>query len=166
MKQESLEMFQSKSRDFVYPFVFDASVRGGGFQLVYSLPVSYEKTRMIDLLDGEKSLRMWVLDLTECTNVTDRHRKVTAWRQRPRLNRTSRGKNATPDNLTFLLCSSLMSESLANVSIFMLRQATYFGVGFRRRLSLPIIYIHPWIPWCSPLSTCYFSTSVSHQCTK
>ena len=43
------------------------------FPSQYYLPVSCAKTRMMDLPDGGKSLTIWVLVLTECTNVTDRH---------------------------------------------------------------------------------------------
>jgi len=35
--------------------------------------VWYANTKMVWIPDGEKSPRIWVLDLTECTNVTDTH---------------------------------------------------------------------------------------------
>jgi len=59
-----------KSWFFSCPFVFDAPVRG--------VPVGLLPTHLVwenyndGLPDGEKNMRIWILVLTECTNVTDR----------------------------------------------------------------------------------------------
>ena len=77
-----------------HPPAFDASVRG--FPSEYRNNVWCEETGMLWLLDGEKILTMWLLVLTESTNVTDRHtyrQTDTAWRHRPRLCIAPLGKN-------------------------------------------------------------------------
>ena len=44
----------------------------GEFPSDYCLPIWFEKTIMMGLPEGEKNMRIWILVLTECTNVTDR----------------------------------------------------------------------------------------------
>ena len=71
----------------------------GGFPSDYCLPVWFEITIMMGLLDGEKGLTICLPVLTEYfTNVTDRQTDThtdTAWRRRPRLMQASRGNNRT-----------------------------------------------------------------------
>jgi len=64
---------------FHNPLVFDAPVRSPSD---YCLPVWFEKTRMLGLPDGEKSLTICLSVLTECTNVTDRQTDRHAHRHR------------------------------------------------------------------------------------
>ena len=80
----------------------------GGFPSEYCLPVSCGKTRMMGLPDGEKSLRIWILVLTKCTNATDRQTHTdTAWRLRQRLMLASCGKKHIPLTTTVPLDSIL-----------------------------------------------------------
>ena len=71
------------------PPAFDAPVRGGPRRH----KVWYGKSRMVWLPDGEKSLRIRLLVLTECTSVTDRQTDA-AWRHRPRLHMITPQKSA------------------------------------------------------------------------
>jgi len=59
----------------------------------YCHPVWYGKTTTMDLLDGEKSLTIRLLESTGSTNVTDRQTDCTAWRLRPRLHSIARHKS-------------------------------------------------------------------------
>jgi len=48
--------------NFLYPFAFDAPVRG--FPSEYWHPLWYEKTRMVSLPDGDKILKICLFVLT------------------------------------------------------------------------------------------------------
>jgi len=59
----------------------------------YCHNVWYEKTRMVRIRGGEKSLKICLFLLAECMNITDRRkdgRTDTAWRHRPRLHSIAR----------------------------------------------------------------------------
>jgi len=106
------------------PLAFDASVRGGGgFPSEYRHPVSYGKTRMVWLPDGEKISKISLFVLTQLTNVTDgqTHRQTdrhidTAWRQRPRICIALRGKNLTICYNKYLCCRKEAARCFVSVS--------------------------------------------------
>ena len=61
-----------ENRDFAYPTCIQRPLRGRGVPSVYCRNVSYGKTRMVWLADGEKILKICLFVSTEYTNVTDR----------------------------------------------------------------------------------------------
>jgi len=75
------------------PPAFDAPVRGSPSDCLH--PVWHGKTRMAWLPVGEKNLKISLFVFTQLTNVTGTHTDTqtdTAWRHRPRLCISSRGK--------------------------------------------------------------------------
>jgi len=91
---------------FYTPLAFGAAIRGVPVRILPSR--SCGKTRMMGLPDGEKSLRIWILVLTKCTNATDRQTHTdTAWRLRQRLMLASCGKKHIPLTTTVPLDSIL-----------------------------------------------------------
>jgi len=102
--------------------------------------------------------------LTECTNMTDRHRLTqrqtdTAWWQRPRLLQASRGKNCTALRALIFVAwfSSLSFECLR---VFGLHGAIYIYVFFFKfvltSFSLPLVSwawcIGPWRGWLTKVT--------------
>jgi len=60
-----------KSSFLSYPLHSTPPLGGGGFPSEYRHPVSYGKTRMVWLPDGEKISKISLFVLTQLTNVTD-----------------------------------------------------------------------------------------------
>ena len=83
-----------ENRDFSLPHLH-STLQLRRFPSKYCPAVWYENTRSVQP-DGEKSLKICLFVLTECTNVTDTQTHTqtdTAWRLRPRFMLASRGKN-------------------------------------------------------------------------
>ena len=85
--------YWSKIVIFSYPFAFDAPFRG--FLSEYCHSVWYEKTRMVELTDGEIFLRMCITVYNQYRRVTDRQTDgQTDILHSPRYAYASRGKSA------------------------------------------------------------------------
>jgi len=84
---------------FCLPHLHSTSSLKGFSSDYHHKEVWYGKTRMVWLPDGENRLRIRLLVLTECTNVTDRQtnrwtdrQTDTVWWHRPRLHSIARQK--------------------------------------------------------------------------
>jgi len=92
----------AQNHDFCPPHLHSTLPLWGSRRNIAMHDVWDGQTRMVWLPDGEKILTMWLLVLTESTNVTDRHtyrQTDTAWRHRPRLCAASRGNKHFVDCL-------------------------------------------------------------------
>jgi len=84
----------AQNGDFCLPHL-DSTPPLEGFQSEYCHAIWYGKTRMAWLPDGEKSLKICLFILIECTNVTDRHTD-TMWWHRLHLHSIARQKLRLP----------------------------------------------------------------------
>jgi len=132
-----------KSWFFHTPF-YSTPLLGGSLS-DYCLPVSFGKTRMMGLPDGEKNLMICLPILYERDRQTDTHTQTdrqtnTAWWQRPRLMQASRGnlrrhgtsyKCSSGRNLLLLyLCTGKQQHSESADSA-----KAKIGSGIRTRIS-------------------------------